>query len=168
MKHLPAKAIFNDKLRNRLELKSGTDLLRAVAFATATCPTLKVDNDNEVYWGCGEAVSTTESCLFEFIPSGFASPTLRVGDEWKFVGMCATFVALRVRGFQPLRRVEICWNVPHSWHYVSEAFSLCDEWKFVGMCATFVALRVPSGFASQVTINWCFLKYYRKNNSFFI
>ena len=119
MKHLPAKAIFNDKLRNRLELKSGTDLLRAVAFATATCPTLEVDNDNEVYWGCGEAVSTTASCLFEFIPSGFASPTLRVGDEWKFVGMCATFVALRVRGFQPLRRVEICWNVPHSWHYVS-------------------------------------------------
>ena len=113
MKHLPAKAIFNDKLRNRLELKSGTDLLRAVAFATAMCTTLKVDNDNEVYWGCGEAVSTTASCLFELIPSGFSSPTLRVGDEWKIVGMCATFVALRVRGFQPLRRVEICWNVCH-------------------------------------------------------
>ena len=145
MKHLPAKAIFNDKLRNRLELKSGTDLLRAVAFATATCPTLKVDNDNEVYWGCGEAVSTTASCLFEFIPSGFASPTLGLATSGNLLEC-----------------------VPHSWHYVSEAFSLCDEWKFVGMCATFVALRVPSGFASQVTINWCFLKYYRKNNSFFI
>ena len=96
MKHLPAKAIFNDKLRNRLELKSGTDLLRAVAFATATCPTLKVDNDNEVYWGCGEAVSTTASCLFEFIPSGFASPTLGLATSGNLLEC-----------------------VPHSWHYVS-------------------------------------------------
>ena len=119
MKHLPAKAIFNDKLRNRLELKSGTDLLRAVAFATATCPTLKVDNDNEVYWGCGEAVSTTASCLFELIPSGFSSPTLRVGDEWKFVGMC------HIRGTtcQRLSASATSGNllecVPHSRHYVS-------------------------------------------------
>ena len=87
-------------------------------------------------------VESNGKVKFTVIPSSFASPTLKGRRRKGNLLECATFVALRVIGLRLCdegkfivmchvrgitcptlkgrRREEICFNVPRSWHYVSD------------------------------------------------